>query len=226
MRTITIIPAYNEEKSIKNVAKRAQNYSDVLVVDDGSTDSTSSLAKETGAKVLKHKENKGKGAAIKTGLNYVIKKDYKMLILLDGDGQHDPRCIPELLSGIDSVDMRICSRFQEHPQNMSLNRKVSNKLTTHILRYLTGYKLTDSQCGFRVISIKSAPLFLDIPYNDYIYESEVLYQAAKNNLIVDERSIKCIYGEEKSYIKIWHVFNYIKFVLSRMINKFGGRIKI
>ncbi len=109
---------------------------------------------------------------------------------MDGDGQHYPRCIPELLSDIDSVDMRICSRFQgDSPQNMSLQRKVSNKLTTHILRYLTGYKLTDSQCGFRVISIKSAPLFLDIPYNDYIYESEVLYQAAKNNLIVDENRL-------------------------------------
>jgi glycosyltransferase involved in cell wall biosynthesis len=221
MKIITIIPAYNEEKAIKKVVISAQNYSDVLVVDDGSTDLTSILSKETGAKLLKHKKNKGKGAAIKTGLHYAIKKDYNLFILLDGDGQHDPHCIPKLVSKMDGVDMRIGSRFKgTFPQNMSLWRRLSNSITTSLIRYLTGYGLTDSQCGYRVISIKSAILFLDIPYNDYIYESEVIYRAAKYNLIVDEKSIKCNYDEEKSYIKIWHVFNFIKFVISRFICKF------
>jgi glycosyltransferase involved in cell wall biosynthesis len=227
MKIITIIPAYNEEKSIKSVVKRTLHYSDVLVVDDGSTDLTSSLVKETGVQVLKHQKNKGKGAAIKTGLNYVINKDYDMLILMDGDGQHDPSCIPRLLSGMDKMDMRICSRFSgETPLNMSLQRRISNRITTYLIKYLTGYNLTDSQCGFRVITIKSAPLLLDIPYNDYIYESEVIFQAAKNNLKFDEISIKCTYGEEKSYIRIWHVLKYIIFILTRIIYKFRKEVKI
>ncbi len=227
MKIITIIPAYNEERSIKNVVKSTQIYSDVVVIDDGSTDSTLSQVEETGVKVLHHRKNKGKGAAIKTGLDYSIKNDYDLLILMDGDGQHDPSCIPQLLLDMDNVDLRICSRFErEAPKNMSLQRRISNKVTTHLIRYLTGYDLTDSQCGFRVISSKSALLFLNIPYNDYVYESEVIYQAAENNLIVDERSIKCTYGEEKSYIRTWHVFRYIIFILNRILHKFRRRIKI
>ena len=79
---------------------------------------------------------------------------------------------------------------------------------------------------FQSYTLKTAPLLLDIPYDDYIYESEMIYQAAKNNLNVDEISIKCIYGEEKSYIRIWHVFRYIKFILNRNIYKFRKEVKI
>jgi hypothetical protein len=132
-----------------------------------------------------------------------------------------------LVSGMNKVDVRIGSRFQgTAPKNMSLQRRLSNKITTYLMRYLTGYKITDSQCGFRVISIKSAPIFLKIHYNDYIYESEVLHQAAKYDLIVDERPIESTYGEEKSYVRSWHVFNYITFILGHLIHKFRRRIKI
>ena len=227
MKIITIIPAYNEEKAIKDVLSGVQNYSDVVVVDDGSSDQTSSLGQETGVVVLKHPNNKGKGAAIKTGLKYAMEKDYDLIVHLDGDGQHDPRCIPQLVQGMDNVDLRIGSRFLgTAPQNMPLQRRLSNGITTRLMRYLTGYPITDSQCGFRVISTKSAPLFLYIPYDDYVYESEVLYQASKNNLIVDEKPIQCIYGEEKSYVRTWHVFHYISFILRLLLRKFGRRLKI
>ena len=226
MRIITIIPAYNEEKAIKEVVRGAQNYSDVVVVDDGSSDQTSSLGQETGAIVLKHQNNKGKGAAIKTGLKYAVKKNYDLIIHLDGDGQHDPRTIPQLIEGMDTVDVRIGSRFLEKaPQNMPLQRRLSNWLTTHFMGFITGYAITDSQSGFRVISTKSASLFLDIPYDDYVFESEVLFQACKNKLIVDERPIQCTYGEEKSYVRSWHVFHYILFTLSLLMRKFRRRVK-
>ncbi|WP_236950981.1 glycosyltransferase family 2 protein [Methanobacterium subterraneum] len=97
MRIITIIPAYNEETAILNVVKGVKKYSDVLVVDDGSTDKTAILAKNVGATVIKHWKNIGKGAAIKTGLKSAIEDDYDFMVLLDGDGQHDPQCIPFLL---------------------------------------------------------------------------------------------------------------------------------
>ena len=105
MRIITIIPAYNEENAIAQVVNCVKKYSDVIVVDDGSTDQTSQLAKNAGAKVLKHNKNMGKGAAIKTGLGSAIKDDYDFMVLLDGDGQHDPGCIPFLLDGMDGVDL-------------------------------------------------------------------------------------------------------------------------
>ena len=125
MRIITIIPAYNEENAILHVVNCVKKYSDVMVVDDGSTDETSALAKNTGSKVLKHNKNIGKGAAIKTGLESAIKDDYDLIVLLDGDGQHDPRCIPLLLEGMDGVDLLIGSRFLNMaPQNMPLQRQI------------------------------------------------------------------------------------------------------
>ena len=90
MKFLSIIPAYNEENTIKRVVEGVGNYSDVVVVDDGSIDETSSLAKEAGAIVIKHFRNKGKGAAIKTGVDYALENGYDILLLLDGDGQHDP----------------------------------------------------------------------------------------------------------------------------------------
>jgi len=225
MKIITIIPAYNEVDAIGEVVNGVKYYSDVLVVDDGSTDETSSLAIKSGARVIKHDKNMGKGAAIKTGLNTAVDEDYDLMILLDGDGQHDPRCIPRLLEGIDGVDVLIGSRFLDiPPQNMPLHRRLSNGITTRLIRFVTGYNITDSQCGFRVISKKAAPLFLDISYNDYVYESEVLCKASENNLVVDEVPIECIYGNEKSYVQFRHVIHYLMFTLRLLMRKLLRRI--
>ncbi|AUB57953.1 dolichyl-phosphate mannose synthase [Methanobacterium sp. MZ-A1] len=225
MRIITIIPAYNEETAILNVVKGVKKYSDVLVVDDGSTDKTAILAKNVGATVIKHWKNNGKGAAIKTGLKSAIEDDYDFMVLLDGDGQHDPQCIPFLLGGMDGVDLLIGSRFLNMtPQNMPLQRRLSNGITTWLIRFMTGYHITDSQCGFRVISKKAAPFFTGISYNDYVYESEVLCKASENDLVVGERPIQCIYGNEKSYVRARHVLHYLMFTLRLLVRKLLRRI--
>lgn len=225
MRIITIIPAYNEETAILNVVKGVKKYSDVLVVDDGSTDKTAILAKNVGATVIKHGKNIGKGAAIKTGLKSAIEDDYDFMVLLDGDGQHDPQCIPFLLGGMDGVDLLIGSRFRNMaPQNMPLQRRLSNGITTWLIRFMTGYHITDSQCGFRVMSKKAAPFFTGISYNDYVYESEVLCKASENDLVVGERPIQCIYGNEKSYVRARHVLHYLMFTLRLLVRKLLRRI--
>lgn len=225
MRIITIIPAYNEEDTIAQVVNGVKKYSDVLVVDDGSTDETSALAINAESNVLKHEKNIGKGAAIKTGLKSAIADDYDLMVLLDGDCQHDPRCIPILLDGMDGVDLLIGSRFLNMPpQNMPLQRRLSNGITTRLIRFVTGYHITDSQCGFRVISKRAAPFFVDIAYNDYVYESEVLCRASENDLVVSERPIQCIYGNEKSYVRTRHVVHYVMFTLRLLVRKLLRRI--
>ncbi|BDZ67531.1 glycosyltransferase family 2 protein [Methanobacterium ferruginis] len=225
MRIITIIPAYNEEDAIGNVVNGVNKYSDILVVDDGSTDETSFLAVNAGARIVKHAKNMGKGAAIKTGLEYALDNDYDLMILLDGDGQHNPQCIPRLLDGMNGVDVLIGSRFLDNTSlNMLLHRRLSNIITTQLIRFVTGYNLTDSQCGFRVISKKAAPLFINIPYNDYVYESEVLCKASENNLVVVEVPIECIYGDEKSYVRFRHVIHYMMFTLRLLVLKLFRRI--
>jgi glycosyltransferase involved in cell wall biosynthesis len=223
MKCITIIPAYNEENAIKSVVQCALKYTDVLVVDDGSNDNTYNLAKNAGAKVIKHEKNKGKGAAIKSGLNEALNYDYDILILLDGDGQHNPDCIPLFTSAIGNNELVIGSRFKKgNPENMPFQRKLSNKITTNLIKYVTGYRLTDSQSGFRAVSRHAAGLFLDIKYDDYVYESEMLYNASKNNIKVDEAPIPCTYGNEKSYVTKIHALRYVLFIMRLL----GRKLKI
>ncbi len=219
MKLITIIPAYNEENNIKRVIEDALKYSDVLVVDDGSSDNTFNLAKRAGADVIRHEKNKGKGAAIKTGLKAALDR-YDILILLDGDGQHNPAHIPQLVSHINDAGLVIASRFREGtPSNMPIQRRLSNVLTTRILRFITGYKITDSQSGFRAISSDVARLFLDIEHDDYIYESEMLYRASKNNIRLKEVSVPSTYGVEKSYVTAKHALKYIIFILGLLMRR-------
>lgn len=226
MRLITIIPVYNEEVAIKNVVKSALRYSDVMVVDDGSTDNTSQLAKESGAILVKHSQNRGKGAAIKTGLKTGLEEGCDTFIVLDGDGQHNPQDIPSLISAINGAGVVIGSRFKNNlPENIPIQRKLSNAFTTKLMGYVTGYNLTDSQCGFRAISKDAAKLFLNIKYDDYVYESEMFYVASKNNIIIKEAPISCKYGDEKSYVTWRSIFNYIFFILILLLRRSKERIK-
>ena len=223
MKFITIIPAYNEEKAIKSVVECALKYGDVLVVDDGSDDNTYNLAKSADVKIVKHEKNRGKGAAIKSGLKEALNSNYDVLILLDGDGQHNPDCIPSFISNMDGNELVIGSRFKKgNPENMPVWRKLSNKITTNLIKFGTGYRLTDSQSGFRAISRNAAGLFLDIKYNDYLYESEMFYRAARHNIKVSEAPIPCTYGDEKSYVTKMHALKYILFISGLL----GRKLKI
>lgn len=223
MKFITIIPAYNEEKAIKSVVECALKYGDVLVVDDGSDDNTYNLAKSADVKIVKHEKNMGKGAAIKSGLKEALNNNYDVLILLDGDGQHNPDCIPSFISNMDGNELVIGSRFKKgNPENMPVWRKLSNKITTNLIKFGTGYRLTDSQSGFRAISRNAAGLFLDIKYNDYLYESEMFYRAARHKIKVSEAPIPCTYGDEKSYVTKMHALKYILFIIGLL----GRKLKI
>lgn len=226
MKFITIIPAYNEVNTIKKVVMGSLKYSDVLVVDDGSQDGTTDLALKTGARVIKHANNMGKGAAIRTGLNESLNNDYEIMVLIDADCQHDPHYIPSMVRNLGKKEMIICSRFMEGPpQGMAFQRKLSNRLTTDILRYITGYRITDSQCGFRAISKEAALVFLNISYDGYEFESEMLYQASLNDLSVKEMPIPCSYKSEKSYITWVNVLNYGFFILVLILRSLKWRIK-
>jgi glycosyltransferase involved in cell wall biosynthesis len=222
---ITVIPCYNEEEAIKEVVNQALRYSDVLVIDDGSTDHTSKLAVEAGAGIIKHHNNLGKGAAIKTGLKKILNSDYRIIILMDGDGQHNPDCIPIIASGIGKAKIIIGSRFINGTQpGMTIMRRLSNKLTTINLKSITGYHITDSQSGFRALSSDVAQYFINIPYNDYVYESELIYQASKNNVTIEEKPIPCSYNNEKSYITWINILNYTLFLIKLPLRELKWKI--
>ena len=101
MNTLAAIPCFNEELAIGSVILKARKHVDeVLVVDDGSTDNTVEVATEAGATVVSHKVNRGKGAAIRSCFNYAKEHEVDTMIILDGDGQHDPSYIPEFINAL------------------------------------------------------------------------------------------------------------------------------
>lgn len=117
---IAVIPAYNEGKKIEEVVKATKQYvNKVIVVDDGSADNTASAARKAGATVLQHMSNKGKAGSLKTGVTFAKKFKPDILVMLDGDGQHDPNDIPKLLAPIQSGDAEIVygyrSMLKKHP---------------------------------------------------------------------------------------------------------------
>lgn len=155
MNVIIIIPVFNEENNIKDIASKALKYGDVFVVDDGSTDSTKENARSSGAKVISHENNRGKGSAIKTGIKEALKYPYKVFIFLDGDDQHDPNLIPNFIEKMDSCDIVIGSRFLKGElKNMPIQRRLSNLITTKLIFFIAEHHLTDSQSGFRGVSRK------------------------------------------------------------------------
>jgi glycosyltransferase involved in cell wall biosynthesis len=154
---IILIPAFNEERRIAAVIsgiKSAVPDADVLVVNDGSKDNTASAARQAGAIVVSHPFNMGYGAAIQTGYKYARDKEYAFLVQLDADGQHDPACIPELLSPVveGKADIAIGSRFLGNSYQPPFARRVGMALFRRIVSLVTGETVTDTTSGFQAFN--------------------------------------------------------------------------
>lgn len=141
-----IIPAYNEEGRIVHVIngiKRLERAYEIIVVDDGSTDNTYKLANGTGVRVISHPYNKGNGAAVKTGIRSA---EGDIVVIIDADGQHEPKHIADMLSYFPGYDAVIGARAGE---SMSLGRRMANKVYNLLGTYLSGQKIRDLTSGFR-----------------------------------------------------------------------------
>lgn len=150
---LAVIPAYNEERSVGNVVKRAKKYVDeVVVVDDGSRDKTAIIAKKAGAIVIRHRVNKGFGAALRTGMKYALKKKAEIIILLDADGQHKPEDIPKFVKKIrEGYDFVLGERdLRKYP----LIKKIGNLFLTVSADFISGTYLRDTESGYRAFSYK------------------------------------------------------------------------
>lgn len=148
-----LIPAYNAERTIGSVLEKVRALGlEVIVVDDGSIDRTGEIALRFGAEILKHPRNLGKGAALRTGFDHILRKGYDLAITLDADGQHDPAEIPPLLKAFESVrpDLLIASRAGEF-HRMTFLRRFWNRLGVKAVSRLCHADITDSQSGFRLI---------------------------------------------------------------------------
>ena len=196
-----LIPAYFEEAQIQAVARRTLAQLDhVVVLDDGSTDKTSEEARKAGAEVIRHEQNKGKGAAIKTGFRELMARGFLYVLVLDGDGQHLPEEIPAFLDEANRTGSPfvVGSRMSD-TRKMPWARKMTNQFMSARISRLCGQPVPDSQCGFRMMRRDVIPhLFCDS--NNYDYETEMLLIAAREGFRIASVPVSTIYGEEKSKI--------------------------
>ena len=155
MKVLVIVPAYNEEESIKKVVNEIKSKNkdvDVIVVNDGSKDNTVKEAKNTEALVVDLPCNLGIGGAVQTGYLYAYNNNYDVAIQIDGDGQHDPSYIKQMVEIIQKkqADMVIGSRFIEKTgYKQTFMRKLGNNVLSFIIRILTGKKIYDTTSGYR-----------------------------------------------------------------------------
>jgi hypothetical protein len=158
--TLIIIPVYNEEKNILRVIediKKRTYEMDILVVNDGSSDNTQSVLQLSGAKVINLPYHLGYGVALQTGYKYALEKGYDYVVQMDGDGQHNPSSIEDLLRGVKSgdVDVAIGSRFLSNKKyKTSFPRKLGMKLFGSLASLIMRQRVTDPTSGFQALNKK------------------------------------------------------------------------
>jgi len=194
-----VIPAYNESKMILNVVNdlRNQDYFNIVIIDDGSTDDTYKVALSSGVIVLKQVINRGQGAALKTGIDYAVLSGAKVIVTFDADGQHNSKEINNLVKPVlnNEVDVTLGSRFiGKRAKNIPFIRKIFLKGGSIIIRIFYGIKLTDSHNGFRALSRKAAKL-INIKSDRMEHASEILEQIKRQGLSYKEVPVTIKYTE-------------------------------
>jgi len=215
VKVLAGIPAYNEARYVGSVVLQARQYVDeVIVVDDGSTDSTAAIAELAGATVIRHDKNRGYGAAIKTILSEARKKNPDVLVVLDADGQHDPREIPSLVRPIfDGYDLVIGSREGQQDRTPRY-RRLGQKVLSHSARLASRTKVSDSECGFRAYS-RRAILELELREDGMAVSEEAIVRAAEKNLRITEVPITNIYLPDGSTLNpVKHGFGVLNRILA------------
>jgi len=179
---LAVVPAYNEGATVARVVAalhRDAPQVDVVVIDDGSTDATADLAERSGAKVLRMPFNVGIGGAVQTGFKYALEHGYETVIRLDGDGQHDPAQIPNLLAPLDrgEADVVVGSRFAtgDGDYRPPFARRAGIRWFAHLVSLLTRQKLTDTTSGFQAVNARAIRLFaVDYPHDYPEVEAAVM----------------------------------------------------
>lgn len=203
---VAVIPAYNEERFIGSVILQTRRFVEtVIVVDDGSTDATSEIARAAGAIVLIHSSNQGKGRALATGLQKARELLPRAVVILDGDGQHVPAEIPTVLAPIlvGEADMVVGSRYLNGNSRVPLMRVLGHRVFNFFTNHTSGTHLTDSQSGFRAFSgrVLNHLSFHSIGFS---VESEMQFLAQEHGWRVKEVPITVRYTDRPKRPVFFH----------------------
>ncbi|OGL46932.1 MAG: hypothetical protein A2161_14040, partial [Candidatus Schekmanbacteria bacterium RBG_13_48_7] len=203
LRICALIPAYNEVDTIGYVVQGVKQYVDqILVIDDGSTDGTNIAARDAGAYCISINRNQGKGIALRTGLQHIITQDFTHLLFVDGDGQHKPENIPNLVAEAQKTGADMVLGTRKFDQNkMPKERFLSNNVGSKITSWIVGREIYDSQCGFRLIK-KEALQQLKLKSKKYEIEMEILIKLCKLGMNIVHVPVELVYKDKKATSKM------------------------
>jgi glycosyltransferase involved in cell wall biosynthesis len=215
-----ILPAYDEEVSIGTIVLLTRLYADkVIVVDDGSTDRTATVARKAGAEVIVHEVNSGKGSALKTGFKAAVNMGADIIVTMDSDGQHDPAEIPKIVEPIikGEAEMVNGSRYLSGlNKNTPAYRRIGQTVLDRATSINSGLKITDSQSGFRAFASSITGIFR-FNAKGMAIESEMLADAGKAGIQIKEIGIGVRYDVECSTKKpVQHGLEVLLTVLKDM----------
>jgi len=214
IRVLAGIAAYNEARYVGSIVLQARQYVDeVIVVDDGSTDNTARIAELAGATVIRHNQNRGYGATVRSILAEAKKRNPDVLVLLDADSQHNPNEIPTLIKAVsEGSDLAIGSREAQKDKTPRY-RRIGQKVVSRSTRLASKANISDSECGFRAFS-QRAISELELKASGMAVSAETIVRAAEKNLKITEVPISNIYTKDGSTLNpIRHGID----VLSRII---------
>lgn len=201
---LVIIPAYNAEEKIESTLQRVLSVvkepGKIVVVDDGSTDGTVQIVKKFDTVLLQHSQNKGKGAALKTGFDFAIRREKQFVLTLDADTQHDPAFIPAFLQeGRGEADI-VIGRREIKIGPMPADRYASNQISSLIISLLAKVRVKDSQCGYRFIKLDLLKK-IHLRTDHFETESELLLKYLLRGAEIRQVRISTIYSGESSSIR-------------------------
>ena len=221
-RACVIVPAYREEGRIgRTVRAVAAHCANVVVVDDGSDDATAAEAREAGAHVLVHEQNRGKGKALETAFAYARREGCEYVITMDGDGQHDAADIGRFVDAYErgTAPVLVGNRMSD-PGTMPWLRRWTNRFMSGLLSRQMGQSVPDTQCGFRLLRCDVLPA-RPMASHRFATESEMLLDLAAAGVRVGSVPIRVIYRDEKS--KINPIVDTVRFFRMLWLHRHGRR---
>ncbi len=212
-----IIPAYNEERGIGPVVEQvraamdaAEHEYEILVVDDGSADRTAEAAEATGARVVSHRQNRGYGEALKTGIRHA---GFERIAIIDADGSYPAGEIPRLAQKLADAEMVVGARVGSNAQ-IPLVRRPAKWLLTRLASYLTGTKIPDLNSGLRLFRRALAIEFFSLLPSGFSFTTTITLAALNSGYLVEFVPIDYFKRTGRSKIRpIQDTFNFFMLVL-------------
>lgn len=215
-----IIPAFNEAAVIGKVLQDIRSVdlgkTEILLVDDGSTDGTADVARAAGARVIRHPYNVGNGAAVKTGLRNARGR---FLVLMDGDGQHKASDLPALVRGLEEYDMVVGSRRRSG--QAGLHRFLANGVYNRFASYVTEFDIQDLTSGMRAMHRDKALQFLSLLPNTFSYPTTLTLAFLRSGLTIQYVPISVETRVGRSKIRLWQDGTRFLLIISRIATLFA-----